>query len=301
MKFLVVIVLGICLSSGAAWADLIQLDTAYSTGVNVTQNTSGGADNGYYYDTKWTLESYTNFYTSGTITTTPYASTSHAYVVTSYPGPNTGYWVNNSSAASWIAPDPVQGNGGAGTTGELAGVYDYQLSFAVTGNQKVVISGMIAADNQFAIVYNGTTVEVSGPSGGTSTDPTSSNYFFSKTESTSTNPTSQFGGSYGSNAPIAFSFTLTATGTSTIDFFVNNFPEGTSSQDNASGLFVEDFVVEAVPEPSTWAIVIMGLGLLAFARYRAQRGKPAAATAGIVTIPGTGQPDISRRQIQPSC
>jgi hypothetical protein len=262
MKYLLAIALGFYLSSLAASGGLIMLNTVYSTGENTATDSTGS------YDTNWSLVSYTDWY--GTDTTTNYSGTSaRAYVATNYPGPNTGYWVADSASGSWIAQNPVQGNGGAGTQGSLAGVYDYQLKFAVTGTQTVLISGSIAADNQYAIALTGTTtkVEVDGPgSTGTSTNPASSSYVF-----VTTNTSSQYGGTYGSNAPLAFSFYATATGTMTLDFLVNNLQEGTSTQDNASGLFIENFEVQAVPEPSTWAIILMGLGLLAFARYRAKR------------------------------
>jgi hypothetical protein len=284
MKFFMLIVLGFCLSSMTASASLIMLNTQYSTGEGTTASNSTGS-----YDTYWTLYSYTNwYYGTGTITPSYYGtSADQAYLITNYPGPDTGYWLDNSSSGRWIGTNPAQGNGGAGTVGALAGVYDYQVQFSVAGTQMVHVTGEYAADNQLGIEFtpaSGTTiVELSGPSGGTSTDPNSSNYLFNKTESTSSSAVSQFGGTYGSNAPIAFSFYATATtGTNDIDFLVNNLEEGTSSQQNASGLFIEDFEVQAVPEPSTWAIILMGLGLLAFAGYRAQRVKPAGpATDGV--------------------
>jgi hypothetical protein len=277
MKFFMVMALGFCISSVKASADLIMLNTLYNTGEGTTASNSTGS-----YDTYWTLYSYTNFYTSGSITTSFYGSSYEAYLITNYPGPNTGYWLsNNGTTVNWIGTNPTQGNGGAGTSGALAGVYDYRVQFDVTGTQMVHVTGEYAADNQLGIEFTPatgtTTVELSGPSGGTSTDPTSSNYIFSKSESTGTAPVSQYGGTYGSNAPISFSFYATAsTGTNDIDFLVNNLPEGTSSQDNASGLFIEDFEVQAVPEPSTWAIILMGLGLLAFGRRHALRAREGA-------------------------
>jgi hypothetical protein len=263
MKCFFIALFGFYLSYGAASAGLIMLNTVYGSGENLKTDSTGT------YDGNFSLVSYTDWYGSNT-TTNFSGNATHAYLVSTtntatFP---TGYWTNDTAAGSWIGQVPVEGTGSAGTLGSLAGVYDYQLTFVVTGTQTVLISGDIAADNQYAIALTGTTtyVGVDGPgSTGTSTNPASSSYVFVKG-----NSSSEFGGTYGDNAPLAFSFTGTATGTMTLDFFVNNLQEGTSTQDNASGLYVEDLEIQVVPEPPTWMILLAGLGLVAFARHRAR-------------------------------
>jgi hypothetical protein len=276
MKCLLAILLGFCASIVAASAQQIVPLNTENTGASVN---SSGADN------NWSLVSYYDWYNLSGGGTTPYTTSpaNYAYVATTYPAPT--YWTPDTTSpiAKWIAPNPNQGTGAVNNGNAPApGIYTYQLTFTSSVARTVQISGEVAADNQIGIVYNGV-VEVAGPSatptaGVYSTNPANSNYLFSKTNSTSTNPTSQYGGQYGSNAPLVFNFNVAANvGTNTIDFLVNNVVVYNSSgqlyspDDNATGLFVTDFEVQAVPEPSTWAIVVAGLGLLAFARFRASR------------------------------
>jgi hypothetical protein len=264
MKCVIAIAVSLCVSSVAVSAQQIIGENADNTGASV---------NGSGVDNHWSLVSYDDWYDLNGGGLTTYTGTyTYAYVATTYPGPT--YWTPDTTppptttpTAKWIAQNPNQGTGAVGT-GAAPGIYTYQLTFMTTGTQTVQISGEVAADNQFGIVFNGA-VEVSGPGGGTSTDPASSNYLFTKS-----NTTSQYGGQYGDDAPLTFDFDVTpsSTGTNTLDFLVNNLKVTSSAPyNNASGLFVTDFEVETVPEPPTWAIVLAGLGLAALLRFRAAR------------------------------
>jgi hypothetical protein len=247
----------------ASAQQIVALNTE-NTGASVG---SAGADK------NWSMVSYYDWYgLSGGGTTNYTGSAAYAYVATTYP--NSTYWTPNTTSptAKWIAPQANQGTGAVGS-GAAPGIYTYQLTFTSSIARTVQISGEVAADNQFGIVYNGV-VEVSGPGGGTSTDSSSASYLFTKS-----NTSSQFGGQYGSNAPILFNFDVTAhVGTNIVDFLVNNLQVTSDSPyNNASGLFVTDFEVQVVPEPPTWAIVLAGLGgLLVLRRIRTAQAVKAA-------------------------
>ena len=68
-----------------------------------------------------------------------------------------------------------------------------------------------------------------------------------------------------------FSYTFQASGPTTRTSFLNNTPQG----DNYLGL--DDVSIAAVPEPSTWAMMILGFAGVGFMTYR--RRKVAALAA----------------------
>jgi hypothetical protein len=73
---------------------------------------------------------------------------------------------------------------------------------------------------------------------------------------------------YASLSSFSFDLSVGAGSTTTLDFLVMNQNNG---YNNPTGIFVTDLEVVAVPEPPTWAIVLAGLGLMAFGRRILQR------------------------------
>jgi len=154
-----------------------------------------------------------------------------------------GAWIVNSATSKWISPRPDAGNNNA------SGQYTYRTTFDLTGfdPDSALINGLWTSDN------NGVDILVNGVSTG---NTTAFEYF-----------------------RIGFmSFTLDdhfVAGINTIDFVVNN---GTAVV-NPTGLRVElsgTAVAMPVPEPGTWAMLVVGLGLvgLGTARNRSKRIVP---------------------------
>jgi hypothetical protein len=170
--------------------------------------------------------------------------------------------LSNTYAESGITFNPHSGNyavdlTGAGNTGPTDGVFQnvatvagqlYKLSFWV-GNA----AGSPGGGNTPFYTLPSSTNLVIGLSGAGSF----------------TNPNQSPGGINWQE----FSHTFTASGPSTKIWFLNNTP----LLDNYLGL--DDVSIAAVPEPSTWAMIILGFGGVGFMAYRRSRKDQGLALA----------------------
>jgi PEP-CTERM motif len=160
-----------------------------------------------------------------------------------------GVWLPNTLTSQWITPST---NAAQSYDMTSNGFYNYSLSFNILPSQNPLtagFTGQFAVDDRVtAITLNGTTL-FSGSEGSNSawTDFSASSGFLS--------------------------------GSNTLTFTVENI--GLSGS-NPTGLNV-DFLtssVSAVPEPSTWLMMILGFAGVGFLRYRRSQTK-AVATAWI--------------------
>jgi len=149
-----------------------------------------------------------------------------------------GPWVQNNNASQWDTPtNPLSQN----LDPLQDGKYTYQTSFTLASAATGFFTGQFAADNEIASIIVDGKMIYNGPG----------------------SPTSQFS----SWTSFSYSGPFVA-GLNTIDFNLVNYAQGSG---NPSGLNVE-FLASAVPEASTWAMMIMGfagIGLLAYRRKRA--------------------------------
>ena len=156
-----------------------------------------------------------------------------------------GPWLADDTNSRWLTPSANAADSFDATTD---GLYTYSETFSLAGINAATASftGRFAVDNSVdTILLNG--VALAG-SGGTFTGFTSF---------------SSAGGTF--NA-----------GNNTLTFIVRNFA---SASGNPTGLRVEvagvGDPISAIPEPSTWAMLVMGMGLTGFA---ARRRKAALAS-----------------------
>jgi len=179
----------------------------YNTGVDASGNplADGSMDSNY------------------TITSAPYSDYYGIPSAAAYNSSNgypIGPWLGDDSVSSWIAPFGLFQDYGYGSTYYLAGNYDYQTTFEVTGTDlsDLSISGQYAADDGLVgISLNGNAISFSDPGS------------FSSWTSFTINQT---------DAANDF-----VTGTNTLDFIVNN---AYSTEINPTGLRVE--FASAVPD-----------------------------------------------------
>jgi hypothetical protein len=147
------------------------------------------------------------------------------------PHPN---WIPNSATSSWITPyDPFNQN----TDPSVNGTYHFQTTFTVTGSTLgAFFTGQFAADNVISQILLNNQVIYTGPGSG-----------------------SQFTGwtVFGAN-------NFFQLGVNTLEFDVVNYAQ---SGGNPAGLNVQ-FLTAAVPEPSTWAMMILGFLGVGFIAYR---------------------------------
>ncbi len=157
---------------------------------------------------------------------------------TNYPeGCGAGYWLAPNATSGWITPLLGSGNTASGSAG-LA--YTYQTTFNLTGINfsSLVINGKVTADNGISdILINGisTGFQYGGPNAGT----------------------------YSTFAD----FTIGSgfhSGINTLTFDVINGGGPTGLRTDFSGTTF----IAAVPEPSTYAMMLVGLGLVGFAILR---------------------------------
>ncbi|SIO46631.1 PEP-CTERM protein-sorting domain-containing protein [Bradyrhizobium erythrophlei] len=152
-------------------------------------------------------------------------------------------WVSNSPISSWDTPyNPLNSN----TDPAVDGTYKFQTTFNLVGSSSgAFITGQFAADNEVAAIkVNGTTI-YTGPGF----------------------PTSQYSNWTGFSALSGF-----VAGSNTIEFDLVNYAQNGG---NPGGLNVQ-FLTASVPEPSTWAMMILGFLGVGFMAYRRKSGSGAA-------------------------
>jgi hypothetical protein len=149
--------------------------------------------------------------------------------------------VNNAAGAagsSWISPfTDANGVATKSTSFPTQFTYDYSLTFSLgsLSASSAVISGLVQSDNFVTVLLNGVAL-VAQPQ-----DPVFPGGL----------PTSYFRkfSAFGTNGGFV-------SGTNTLTFQVTDYGV-------ISGLRVSDLVGTAVPEPATWAMLIVGFGLVA--------------------------------------
>jgi len=148
-------------------------------------------------------------------------------------------WLPNDSTSYWLTPTPI---GDASLDPASDGLYSYALAFSLAGFNPGTASftGRFAVDNVVdSIVLNGSTLAASG-------------------------------GTF--NAWTAFAASSGfVNGLNTLTFNTRNYAQNGG---NPAGLRVEfdSSSVEAVPEPATWAMMLIGFGVMGGAmRRRRQR------------------------------
>ena len=162
------------------------------------------------------------------------AFSGNAYVNGPHPA-----WVPNSGTSSWITPfDPFNQN----IDPSANGTYHFQTTFTVTGSTVgAFFTGQFAADNVISQILLNNQVIYTGPGSG-----------------------SQFAGwtAFGAN-------TFFQTGVNTLEFDLVNYAQAGGG--NPAGINVQ-FLTAAVPEPSTWAMMILGFLGVGFVAYRRKSG-----------------------------
>ncbi len=138
-------------------------------------------------------------------------------------------WLANNSTSRWITPTP---NPNQSLDPTANNTYIYKLDFDLTGFQPgtASFSGRFAVDNLVSsIKLNGTTLAAAGGTFGSWTAFSANSGF--------------------------------VTGLNTLTFTTTNLRQATG---NPAGLRVEftNSSIAAVPEPATWAMMIMGFGLI---------------------------------------
>ena len=149
-------------------------------------------------------------------------------------------WLGDNGISNWISTTPM----GLAPSG----IYDFRLSFSLAGLDaaSASISGRVAADDWLNdVLLNGASTGISAGVNDYST------------------------GAYTAWTPFTISSGFQS-GTNTLDFIVNNYFDT-----SATGLRVEmagsaNTASGAVPEPASWAMMILGLGV-AGAALRRQR------------------------------
>lgn len=158
----------------------------------------------------------------------------------------TGIWMANTTASRWIGPSMFPASG---QLNNVPGNYIYQLNFTITPLQlanTASFTARIASDNATtSILLNGNTIPV--PTG--------------------------VGFASWTNFSVTSGFVA---GLNTLSLKVNN-AAGTSGNPTGFRLEFVTSTIEVLPEPGTWALLIVGFGLVGATSRRQRRHRNDAA------------------------
>jgi hypothetical protein len=154
-----------------------------------------------------------------------------------------GYWVPDTTVSRWLTPTP---NAGDSFDPSADGAYAYSLTFNLTASQAAGASflGQFASDNTVSgVTLNGNTI------GG--------------------------GGSFSNWTGLSASSSDFVAGANTLVFTIDNFAQNGG---NPTGLNVEFLSsTMGVPEPTTWALMLVGLAGMGLALRSSRKSLGAAA------------------------
>jgi hypothetical protein len=158
--------------------------------------------------------------------------------------------------------------------GNSAGTYytvDATFDLPVGFSNAVLNTSLFAADDRAVLQLNGTNVSETGIFG-----PGSGSFYFLADGSDNAAYNFRYGNGTSTFDPITGPFVA---GTNTLHFIVNNTLSGIFGGpvgNNHAALFFEGTVsfdtVSAVPEPSTWAMMLLGFVAVGYGAYRRKAG-----------------------------
>ena len=164
--------------------------------------------------------------------------------------------------------------------GNFAGPYfTVDATFVLPANfsNAVLNTSLFAADDRAVLQLNGTNVSETGIFG-----PGTGSFYFLPDGSDNAAYNFRYGNSTSTFDPITGPFVV---GTNTLHFIVNNTLHGIfggPTSGNHSAVFFEGTVsfdtVSAVPEPSTWAMMLLGFAGVGFMAHR-WKSRPASSAA----------------------
>ncbi|MEH2608014.1 PEPxxWA-CTERM sorting domain-containing protein [Bradyrhizobium sp. AZCC 1693] len=165
--------------------------------------------------------------------------------------------------------------------GDFANSYytvDATFVLPVGFSNAVLNTSLFAADDRAVLQLNGTNVSETGIFG-----PGSGSFYFLPDGSDNAAYNFRYGNSTSTFDPITGPFVV---GTNTLHFIVNNTLSGIfggPTPNNHAAVFFEGTVsfdaVSAVPEPSTWAMMLLGFAGIGYGAYRRKKSAPATLVA----------------------
>ena len=164
------------------------------------------------------------------------------YVAGSFPF---NYWGQPLLGSQWIVP--TVGGPAVSLDPSSAGFYQYNSGLFAVGSKGGFFSGNFMTDNTVTDIF---VTDLSSPSHTVTT-------FYSGAGE----------GGFGVGGEKPFSFTLGA-GTYQLSFVVENFAQNGGNPSSLDVAINERSGVSAVPEPSTWAMMLLGLLSVGFMAYR---------------------------------
>jgi hypothetical protein len=171
-----------------------------------------------------------------------------AYLVPNDAGyPINTYWLANDATSTWLTySTPTQI--GADQTGDT---FQYQLTFQATSTGTAYVNFL--TDNTDTLAVNG------GIYNGTYQSPLNGNIYNGTIIGSNPNMYSAW---LPNNNGQGLALSLTAGTVYTVDLDVYNIPQSNGNPTGGRVEFTGDVTVAAVPEPSTWALMLGGVGLL---------------------------------------